>query len=185
MKEIILGKNHPIPGLPIYRRTEAPPMEKWFRALLVLMPVYIDGNGNNSTLVVLQNGEMFYILLRTQSVKNHLLKHFYISQQDLRRACEQDIAVSLHTPLVFASEDRVYATLKVRKPISRNDGANGYFRLDVIAGAYATSRQTTRLQLENGISVEIDMPIDRVVSRTRAARNSLILFKSRGEPYVL
>lgn len=152
MEELIVTDRHPMPGVAIYEKRTAPPMEKWFRSLMVLMPVYVNGN---STLVILDTGEMFYTMHRTQSMKQKLLAHCLLSQRELRRACEQDLDFSLHTPLVFTSENRVYATLKMRRPIDRNDGANGYVRLDMIDDARPTSKTTTRLFLTNGMAIDV------------------------------
>jgi hypothetical protein len=73
----------------------------------------------------------------------------------------------------------------MRRPIDRNDGANGYVRLDMIDDARPTSKTTTRLFLTNGMAIDVEMPRPHVRARTRDARNSLILFKSRSEPYPL
>ncbi|TDY50077.1 hypothetical protein C7445_103122 [Alicyclobacillus sacchari] len=180
MKKIIVdGTVHPVAGAEVYTRGDAPGIAQLAEDLLAFIPVYCNGN---RTMVVTSRS-LFYLPWRCQWVKTRVLQHFAISQRDLRRACEEDLNLSLFTPLAIASASVVYAPIKVREPISRNDGAHGYFRIDAIRSADAISAHTTRLTIDEIAAIDVLMPRTKVLARVREARSSLILHCARNVPY--
>ncbi|GLV14192.1 hypothetical protein Heshes_18760 [Alicyclobacillus hesperidum] len=170
---------HPVADATVFGRDDAPGIAQLAEDLLAFIPVYYNGN---RTLVVTSQG-IFYLPWRCQWVKTNVLQHFAISQRDLRRACEQDLNLSLFTPLVITSAKVVYAPMKVREPISRNDGAHGYFRIDAIRSADSISPSATRLGIGDIASIDILMPRPKVLTRVHEARSSLILQEARNVPY--
>ncbi|WP_281759478.1 hypothetical protein [Alicyclobacillus hesperidum] len=176
---VVDGTVHPIAGADVFVREDAPGIAQLADDLLAFIPVYCNGN---NTLVVTSRG-LFYLPWRSQWVKRSMLQHFSISQRDLRRACEEDLHVSLYVPLAIPSADVVYAPLKVREPISRNDGAHGYFRMDAIVAADVVSPAATRLMIADVATIDVLMPRPKVLSRLREARASLILQGARSVPY--
>jgi len=172
--------HHPLENVPLHSQTDAPRIAEIARQIAAFVPVYCQGN---RTLVLLSEGRMFYLPHRAQWVRDALLRHFAISQRDLRRACEEDLNRSLFAPLVIPAEGLAYAQLRVRTPIGRNDGAQGFFRIDAIRGVRATNPDETAVQMADGIEFMVRMSRPKVVERVLAARSALILQQARGVAY--
>ncbi|WP_206831821.1 hypothetical protein [Alicyclobacillus fructus] len=172
--------HHPIADVPLYTQADAPRMGEIARQVIAFVPVYCQGN---RTLVLLSGGHMFYLPYRAQWVREALLRHFAISQRDLRRACEEDLNRSLFAPVVIPTEGVAYAQVRVRRPIGRNDGAQGFFRIDAIRGVRAANAEETAVQMADGIEFIVRMPRPKVVERILAARSALILQQARGVAY--
>ncbi|ACV57329.1 hypothetical protein Aaci_0267 [Alicyclobacillus acidocaldarius subsp. acidocaldarius DSM 446] len=171
---------HPMENVPVHTEGDAPRMGEIARQITAFVPVYCQGN---RTLVLLSEGRMFYLPHRAQWVRETLLRHFAISQRDLRRACEEDLNRSLFAPVVIPAEGLAYAQLRVRTPIGRNDGAQGFFRIDAIQGIRAINPEETAVRMSDGIEFMVRMPRPRVVERVLAARSALILQRARGVAY--
>ncbi|WP_041694875.1 hypothetical protein [Alicyclobacillus acidocaldarius] len=172
--------HHPMDNVPVHTEADAPTMGEIARHITAFVPVYCQGN---RTLVLLANGSMFYLPRRAQWVRETLLRHFAISHRDLRRACEEDLNRSLFAPVVIPAAGLAYAQLRVRTPIGRNDGAQGFFRIDAIRGVRAINTEETAVRMEGGIDFMVRMPRPRVVERVLGARSALILQLARGVAY--
>ncbi|WP_367306466.1 hypothetical protein [Alicyclobacillus acidocaldarius] len=171
---------HPMENVRLLSHTDAPRMGEIARQIIAFVPVYCQGN---RTLVLLSQGTMFYLPHRVHWVRECLLRHFAISQRDLRRACEEDLNRSLFAPVVIPAEGVAYAQLRVRTPIGRNDGAQGFFRIDAVQGIKATGPEETVVQMADGIDFVVRMPRPKVIERVLAARSALILQQARGVAY--
>ncbi|SIT09009.1 hypothetical protein [Alicyclobacillus vulcanalis] len=172
--------HHPIPNVPVYEESDVPRIGEIALQIVAFVPVYCQGN---RTLVLLSNGDMFYAPHRAQWVRDGLLRHFAISGKDLRRACEEDLNRSLFSPVVIPVERLAYAQIRVRAPIGRNDGTQGYFRIDAIRKTRPVGPEETVVEMVKGIEFIARMARPKVVERILAARSALILQRARGVAY--
>ncbi|WP_058486930.1 hypothetical protein [Defluviitalea phaphyphila] len=92
-----------------------------------ILPVYGD-KGENAVIIYTDNGEKIFI---DKSIRSFLSYLFHLRRIDLY-ALRQWTRETLHRrnglPLVF-SRDIVLVPIKVRKPIGRADGSEGYISL--------------------------------------------------------
>lgn len=172
---------HPMPGARVYQRMkDVPPVRTWMADVMAFVPVYLNGN---ACLVVTSNEELMYIPCRAQRMRQHLANYNTINSQLLRSLCQQEMGASLNIPLLLPKSEIIYGAFKVRKPMTRNDGATGYFRLQDVVDKFSLHDGTTELWMGETLSFHLDMSIQSVYARIRDSRNVEAILERRGRRY--
>lgn len=172
---------HPMENARVYERmVQVPEVRFWLADIMAFIPVYSQGNG---CLVATRDEELLYLPCRTYWLRKKLMGHFAINEQSLRRACEEEVGTSLYTPLILPGQDSILAPMKVRTPLTRNDGAIGYFRLQNVTGKVPTSDTTINLLMGDTLAFHIEMSMKNVHKRIMNARITEAVMARRGRPY--
>lgn len=182
MKEPVCDESyHPMEGIQVFEVSrQMPRLESWVGQVTAFVPVYFNGN---ITLVLLEDQTAMYVPYRTPWLRTCIARHFGIVLQGLRRAREEDLGKSMNTPLLIPSENKAFVPLKVRNPISRNDGATGFFRTDTITQIDGLSQTHCKVTVSNHLAFHIHLNKQQVIDRVRNSRSFEILFRHRGDPY--
>lgn len=98
--------------------------------ILGIIPVYLKNMGNSTSIITLENEEI-YIYKAINTVIKILAKYFLVDLNACKSYCRKTIGILNVSPLVFNHEN-IFVPLKVRKPISKNDGSLGYFNINYI-----------------------------------------------------
>lgn len=97
--------------------------------ILAIIPVYLKDKGNCTNIITSENSLLIKKTINT--VLKLLANYFFIDLNASKNYCKKVIGIVNNSPIVF-NDENIFVPIKVRKPISRNDGAFGYFNIDCI-----------------------------------------------------
>ncbi|MFD1675792.1 hypothetical protein [Alicyclobacillus fodiniaquatilis] len=170
---------HPIAGARVYeRKPDMPNIERFASGISAWIPTYHAGH---ASLIALANGERWYVPKSAKSIYMALARLHCVNLRHLRHVYEAHLRRSIYLPLVVGAQMRAYAPLKVRTPLTRNDGAMGYFRVDHVAAVRVKNRDVCFIEIHSGDVFEIQMPKLHVEQRLRDADSLCVLMRHRGE----
>lgn len=113
--------------------------------IMAFIPTYMDMKGN-CTLLYTKGGEI--VLEKcTRTILNLISKYYLVDLKELKKYYSSLIGIKNSIPIPF-NKDNIFIPVKVRKPISKNDGALGYINLKYI-GKIAEGKNCTTIYLEN------------------------------------
>lgn len=98
--------------------------------IMAIIPVYLDIKGNSTKVVTLKEGYI-YIYKTIQTVIKLIARYFTVDLQSVRKYYGGMIGAKNIVPIPF-NKQNIYVPIKVRKPISKNDGSMAYFNLKSI-----------------------------------------------------
>lgn len=137
--------------------------------IIAVLPLYIDMEGNSTKVITKkQNEEYIYKSIKTFIAL--LAKYFMIDINSSRQYYGKIIGSTNIVPLPF-NKDNIFVPLKVRKPISKNDGSFGYFNIRFIKEIIEKNNKVyISLEMENCIEI-----LQGIESARRNLRNAYIV----------
>lgn len=105
--------------------------------IIAIIPEYIQNYGN-STKIITENSDEVLKYKRLHTVIKNIAKIYAVDLKAIREYCKKIIGVSNVVPIPLGRS--IFIPLKVRKPISRNDGCFGYFNIDYITNVKQEGR---------------------------------------------
>jgi len=150
--------------------------------IMAIIPLYIDMKGN-STRIKTRNSKEFNIYKSIRSVLILLSKYFMIDLNASRRYYGRVIGCKNVVPIPF-DKDNIFVPLKVRKPLSKNDGSFGYFNLDSIKRVDKKENHV-HIILENDSAVNIIQSYDSVHKHIKDAKLVKHVYYERSNPVVM
>ncbi|WP_352418275.1 hypothetical protein [Proteiniborus sp.] len=140
--------------------------------IIAILPLYIDMKGNSTKIITKEENEI-YIYKSIRTFLSLLAKYFMIDLNSSRQYYGKIIGCTNIVPLPF-NKDNVFAPLKVRKPISKNDGSFGYFNIRFIQDITKKNNKVY-VSLEKELSIEI---LQGIESARKSLRNANIVKQS-------
>ncbi|MFA5525118.1 MAG: hypothetical protein WDA24_12230 [Tissierellales bacterium] len=137
--------------------------------IIAVIPLYINMEGN-STKVITKNQNEEHIYKSIKTFIALLAKYFMIDINSSRQYYGRIIGITNIVPLPF-NKDNIFVPLKVRKPISKNDGSFGYFNICCIKEIIEKSNKVY-ISLEKEYCIEI---LQGIESAKRNIRNAHIV----------
>ncbi len=106
-------------------------MEKYIeKGLMAFVPVYLDMKGNSTILYTFSSGKIeVYKSIRT--FLNGLGKYFLLDLKQSNKYYGELLGSNNGVPIPF-NKDNIFIPVKVRRPISKNDGSLGYINIKYI-----------------------------------------------------
>lgn len=120
--------------------------------IIAIIPLYIEMKGNSTKVITMKQNET-YIYKSIRTFISLLSKYFMVDISSSRKYYGKLIGCTNIVPLAF-NKDNIYAPLKVRKPISKNDGSFGYFNIRFIKDIIDKNSKIY-VSLEKGITIEL------------------------------
>lgn len=106
-------------------------MEKYIgEGLMAFVPVYLDMRGNSTILYTSSSGEI-EVYKSTRTFLNRLGKYFLLDLKESNKYYGELLGSNNGVPIPF-NKDNIFIPIKVRKPISKNDGSLGYVNIKYI-----------------------------------------------------
>lgn len=136
------------------------------KEIIAIIPLYVDMRGNSTKIITKEEKEA-YIYKSIKTVIALLAKYFMIDLASSRQYYGKIIGCTNIVPLAF-NKDNVFAPLKVRKAIGKNDGSFGYFNIRFINELYKKNGKVF-VSLTDDISVEVIQGIDSAKKNLRNA----------------
>ncbi|RKD32364.1 hypothetical protein BET03_03165 [Thermohalobacter berrensis] len=143
-------------------------MEKLLdEGIMAIVPVYINMKGNVTKIITREKNEF----QTNRSIKTFLriLASFYgVDLRVSRKYYGKLIGAKNIVPFYF-DRDNILVPVKVRKPISKNDGAFGYINLKYIREV-KEKKKTVNIILEGNISIKCLQSYRTVIKHIRDAK---------------
>jgi len=98
--------------------------------IIAILPVYLDIQGN-STKIILEGSEDILIYSRVNRVMKNIAGYYSLDLRKVRDEYGKLIESKNMVPIPLTKRD-IFIPIKLRKPISKNDGSVGYFNLKYI-----------------------------------------------------
>lgn len=98
--------------------------------VIAILPVYLNMQGNCSTLITLKGGT-YQIDKTVKTILKQMTKHFLVDLNHIRTYYGSLLNVKNLTPIPF-NKDNIFIPVKVRRPLARNDGSIGYINIEYI-----------------------------------------------------
>jgi len=133
-----------------------------------LKPIYERGIGN-ATQIVTVPGNSYIDTRITKSVVKHLARLYGIDLSAMRKNYGEIVGQKNMVPIPF-NKNLLMIPLKMRKPITRNDGTTGYVNLTQLETIKDQGGTQVLLILKNGIQVRCLMTASTVKKHIRNAR---------------
>lgn len=140
--------------------------------IIAILPLYIDMKGNSTKIITKKQNEV-YIYKSIKAFITLLAKYFMIDLNSSRKYYGKVIGCTNIVPLPF-NKDNVFVPLKVRKPISKNDGSFGYFNIRFVNDIIKKSNKVY-VSLEKELFIEI---LQGIESARKNLRNANIVKQS-------
>lgn len=135
--------------------------------IMAIIPLYIDMKGNSTKVKVCSSNDL-YIYKSIRSVLTLLARYFMINLNASRRHYGRVIGCKNIVPIPF-DKNNIFVPLKVRKPISKNDGSFGYFNLNRLK-RIDKKENHVQIILENDSAVNIIQSYDSVSKHIKDAK---------------
>lgn len=119
--------------------------------IIAFIPVYLSLKGN-CTLIYTKEGKSYDIDKTLNTVLNQLARYYLVDLKATRRYCANILSIKNLTPIPF-NMDNIFAPIKVRKPLFKNDGSIGYVNIEYI-DEIRKHRDITLIHLTNDITIE-------------------------------
>ncbi|WP_120168777.1 hypothetical protein [Thermohalobacter berrensis] len=135
--------------------------------IMAIVPVYINMKGNVTKIITREKNEF----QTNRSIKTFLriLASFYgVDLRVSRKYYGKLIGAKNIVPFYF-DRDNILVPVKVRKPISKNDGAFGYINLKYIREV-KEKKKTVNIILEGNISIKCLQSYRTVIKHIRDAK---------------
>lgn len=140
--------------------------------IIAIIPLYIDMKGN-STKVITNKQDEVCIYKSIRAFISLLARYFMVDLNSSRKYYGEILGCTNIIPLPF-NKDNIFVPLKVRKPVSKNDGSFGYFNIKFVNDIIKRSNKVY-VSLENEMLIEILQGID---SAKKNIRNGNIVKQS-------
>lgn len=98
--------------------------------IIAVLPVYLDIQGN-STKIIFEDNEDIFIYVRVNRVIKNIAGYYALDLRKVRDEYGSLIESKNMVPIPLTKRD-IFIPIKMRKPISKNDGSIGYFNLKYI-----------------------------------------------------
>lgn len=122
------------------------------KEIIAILPEYIAGKGNCT--VIYTNKERIIVNMTIRTVIKKLCAHYRIDIRASNRHFGGLISIKNAIPIPL-SKDNIFIQVKVRKPILKDDGSMGYFKLDSIKKIKGLKKDASIL-LNNGTEIQCD-----------------------------
>ncbi len=133
-----------------------------------LKPIYERGIGN-ATQIITVPGNSYIDTRITKSVLKHLARLYGVDLSAMRKNYGEIVGQKNMVPIPF-NKNLLMIPLKMRKPITRNDGTTGYINLTQLEAVKDQGENQVLLILKNGIQVRCLMKASTVEKHVRNAR---------------
>lgn len=140
--------------------------------IMAILPIYLDMQGNSTKIITKKQREI-YIYKSIKTFLSLLAKYFIIDLNSAKHYYGNLIGTTNIVPLPF-NKDNIFVPLKVRKPISKNDGSLGYFNIGFINGIVKKDDKVY-VSLDEEILIEV---LQGEESAKRNIRNGYIVRES-------
>jgi len=157
--------------------------------IIGLIPLYIDMKGNSTRVITKENSEV-YIYKSIRTVLNIIARYFTLDLNASRKYYGGLIGYSNIVPIPFNREN-IFVPIKVRSPISKNDGSFGYFNIANIKGVREKSEGIEIIldgnifvkSLQSMKSIERHIRDGEIVRKIYQDRGKLIVMEDRSDFY--
>jgi len=157
--------------------------------IIGLIPLYIDMKGNSTRAITKENSEV-YIYKSIRTVLNIIARYFTLDLNASRKYYGGLIGYSNIVPIPFNREN-IFVPIKVRSPISKNDGSFGYFNIANIKGVREKSEGIEIIldgnifvkSLQSMKSIERHIRDGEIVRKIYQDRGKLIVMEDRSDFY--
>lgn len=140
--------------------------------IIAILPLYIDMKGNSTKIITKKQNEI-YIYKSIRAFISLLAKYFMVDLNSSRQYYGKIIGSTNIVPLPL-NKDNVFAPLKVRKPISKNDGSFGYFNIRFVNEVFKKNNKVY-VSLEKELFIEV---LQGIESAKKNVRNANIVKQS-------
>jgi len=150
--------------------------------IIGLIPLYIDMKGNSTRVITKENSEV-YIYKSIRTVLNIIARYFTLDLNASRKYYGGLIGYSNIVPIPFNREN-IFVPIKVRSPISKNDGSFGYFNIANIKGVREKS-EGIEIILDGDISVKSIQSMKSIERHIRDGEIVKKIYQDRGKLIVM
>ncbi|EOC99400.1 hypothetical protein [Caldisalinibacter kiritimatiensis] len=157
--------------------------------IIAVVPLYIDMKGNSTKITTKESGDVF-IYKTIHTVLKLLGKYFMIDLSASRKYYGEVIGASNIIPIPFDSEN-IFIPVKVRKPLSKNDGSFGYVNLKYIKdieerkdGVYIVMKGNNEIKsLQRFKTVQKHINDGKIVKRIYDKRSNILVMDNSSSFY--
>ena len=145
--------------------------------IMAIIPVYLDMKGNG-TRIITRRGKDVFVFKRIQTVIRLISEYFTLDMRASRRYYGQFIGASNIVPIPFDGEN-IFVPIKMRRPISKNDGSFGYFNLRFIEKVDTKDKEVF-IVLKNDVRIKC---LQRFKSVKRHIKDGRVVEKMYGDKF--
>ena len=156
--------------------------------IMAFIPIYMDMKGNCTLLYTIKGGEIA-LEKCTRTILNLISKYYLVDLKELKKYYSSLIGIKNSIPIPF-NKDNIFIPVKVRKPISKNDGTLGYINLKYIE-KIAEGKNCTTIYLENNHkivslntfkTIKKQVKIGHIVKKFCEEKEGIVVKESEGSP---
>lgn len=149
--------------------------------IIAILPAYLPMKGNCTTVITLQGGT--YELDRTvKAVLKQLSRYFLVDLNHIKAYYGNLLNIKNLTPIPF-NKDHVFIPIKVRRPISRNDGSIGYINIDHIEKV-SKAEERVKILLTNSCTIDSLNSVETVNKHIKNGNIVKRLIDEKNQPYI-
>jgi hypothetical protein len=125
--------------------------------VVALIPKYKEDLGN-CTEIIREKEENYILEKPVNTCLKNIADHYCVNLKANRKVYGKVLGIKNKVPIAL-SDKHVFMFFKARKPIIKNDGANGYIDINYIKEIYE-EKEKVYIELIDGRKIETDQEID-------------------------
>ena len=152
-------------------------MKEYYKnGIIALIPTYIEMIGD-STKVIAKNSSEHYIYKSIRAIINFLARYNHIDLKETRKFYGNKIGCKNLIPIPFSKEN-IFAPIKVRAAISKNDSSFGYVNIKYIE-KIKEKDELGVIYLNGGIQIDTHQRLETVEKHIRNGKLVESIYNSR------
>ncbi|AFS77315.1 hypothetical protein Curi_c02350 [Gottschalkia acidurici 9a] len=157
-------------------------MKEYYKnGIMALIPTYIEMIGD-STKVITKNSNEYYIYKSIRAIINLLARYNHIDLKETRRFYGNKIGCKNLIPIPFSKEN-IFAPIKVRAAISKNDSSFGYINIKYIE-KIKEKDELGVIYLNDGVQIDTYQRLETVEKHIRNGKLVESIYNGRGNVIV-
>jgi len=149
--------------------------------IIAILPVYLPMKGNCTTFITLQGGN-YEVNKTVKAVLRQMSSYFLVDLNHIKAYYGSLLNVKNLIPIPF-NKDNVFIPIKVRKPISRNDGSIGYINIDHIKKVSRIDERA-KILLTNSSTIDSLNTVETVNKHIKNGNIVKQLINERNQTYI-
>lgn len=155
--------------------------EAFKKGVMALLPEYIKDKGN-CTIIWTVDGKVRVVDRTVKTVIKNMANYYQLDLKQLNKTYCKLLSIKRTPPIPF-SRDNIFIGLKTRIPISKNDGAHGYVRLNKVKKVVEKGK-CSLIYMKNGPSIRAYYKKDTVDKRLKEGKIIEEVFINKNLPYI-
>src|SRR5690625_258510 len=155
--------------------------EVFEKGVIALLPEYIKDKGN-CTIIWTKDGKSKVVDRAVKTVIKNMSNYYHLDLKQSNETYCKYLSIKRSLPIPF-SKDNIFIAIKTRIPISKNDGAHGYIRLNKIKKVVA-EKQYSLIYMKKGLSIRSYYKKETIDRKIKEGKIIEEIFLSREFPYI-